>query len=166
MCVTSERRERADLSRLENLLLWSMRAWVIGLHRRLPVEEQIDEAFAAVGAAGAAGLLCGFMWILGHGAGRVVEIDCVCHPGISDDERLLLDILALAQHDRSEEAVILLCSMVTARAALEAADSAGRVMACLGAAGQFLSCRPVLEAVSGRFAKLVALRSRRPVTIH
>ena len=45
MCLMIEQGERADLFFLENLLLWSMRAWVVGLRRRIPVEERIAEVF-------------------------------------------------------------------------------------------------------------------------
>src|SRR5690242_3544680 len=98
MGSTIEHDERADLPMLENALLGSMRAWTIGLSRGIPVEERIEELFAKLGAPEAAGQLYGFIWIIGPCAGRAVEVDCLCNPRISDDERRLLDILALTQH--------------------------------------------------------------------
>ena len=138
MCFTIEQGERADLFFLENLLLWSMRAWVVGLRRRIPVEERIEEVFAKISAADAAGQMYGFMWILGHCASRTIEVGCVCNPQITADERCLIAILALVQHGRSAEALIVLRTLFTANAAVAAIDSAQRLMACLTAAGRIL----------------------------
>src|SRR5260221_2505527 len=106
--------ERASLPYLEQQLLWSMRAWVIGYCRGLPVAERLEEAFAGIGAAEAATHLYGFMWALGHGARRLLAVDCVCRPQVSEDERRLLDILALHQAGRSLEARLLPRSLATA----------------------------------------------------
>lgn len=142
MCFTNEQGERAaDLFFLENLLLWSMRAWVVGLRRGIPVEERIEEVFAKIGAVGAASRMYGFMWTLGHCASRMIEVGCVCNPQITADERCFIAILALAQHGRSAEALILLRSLFTANAAVAAIDSAQRLMACLTEAGRILSPR-------------------------
>jgi hypothetical protein len=142
MCFTNEQGERAaDLFFLENLLLWSMRAWVVGLRRRIPVEERIEGVFAKIGAADAAGQMYGFMWTLGHCASRMIEVGCVCNPQITTDERCLIAILALVQHGRSGDALILLRSLFTANAAVAAIDSAQRLMTCLTAAGRILSPR-------------------------
>jgi len=142
MCFTNEQGERAtDLFFLENLLLWSMRAWVVGLRRGIPVGERIESVFAKIDAANAAGQMYGFMWTLGHCASRMIEVGCVCNPQITADERCLITILALVQHERSAEALILLRSLFTANAAVAAIDSAQRLMACLTAAGRILSPR-------------------------
>ena len=141
MCFTIEEGERADLFFLENLLLWPMRAWVVGLRRRIPVEERIEEVFTKISAADAAGEMYGFMWTLGHCASRTIEIGCVCNPKITADERCLIAILALVQHGRSAEALIVLRSLFTANAAVVAIDSAQRLMTCLTAAGRILSPR-------------------------
>ena len=42
--------ERTALPHLEQLLLYSMRAWVIGYCRGLPIAERLDEVFAVIGA--------------------------------------------------------------------------------------------------------------------
>ena len=142
MYFTIEHHERADLSILENVLLWSMLAWAIGMRRGIPVEEWIEEVFAKIGAPETASQIYGFIWIIGHCASRVIEVDCVCNPRISADERSLLDILALTQHGRSSDALVLLRSLVSDQAATAAADSAQRIMATLTASGRFLSlCR-------------------------
>ncbi|MGH8753458.1 MAG: hypothetical protein ACREUJ_06230 [Burkholderiales bacterium] len=141
MCFTIEQGERADLFFLENMLLWSTHAWVVGLRRRIPVEERIEEVFTKISAADAAGQMYGFMWTLGHCASRTIEIGCVCNPKITADERCLIAILALVQHGRSAEALIVLRSLFTANAAVAAIDSAQRLMTCLTAAGRILSPR-------------------------
>ena len=135
--------ERTALPQLEQLLLYSMRAWVIGFCRGLPIAERLDEVFAVIGAPDAAAHLCGFMWAVGHGARRLLAVDCVCRAEVSEDERRLLDVLALAQAGRSLEAVLLLRSLITPPAALAAGDSATRLGAALAAAGRTLSPRPL-----------------------
>ena len=164
MCSAIEHDERADLPMLENALLWSMRAWTIGVSRSIPVEERIDALFATIGAPDAAGHLYGFIWIIGHCATRAVEVACVCNPRISADEHSLLDILALTQHGRSTEAQGLLGSLVSGQAAAAAAASARQITAILTASGRFLA-RPLpacrVELPAGAVAS-----SRHPITVH
>ena len=133
--------ERMALPHLEQLLLYSIRVWVIGFCRGLPIAERLDEVFAMIGAPEAAAHLCGFMWAVGHGARRLLAVDCVCRAEVSEDERRLLDVLALAQAGRSLEAVLLLRSLITPPAALAAGDSAARLGSALAAAGRTLSPR-------------------------
>ncbi len=142
----------AALPRRERILLWTMRAWVMGITEKIPVEEQIHDAFSRVGAPDATGQLFGFMWILSHGASRRIDVDCVCGQRISADERRLLDILALCQENRTFEAVALLRTMVTTGpVAVAAAESAGRVAGALSAAGFLLPPHP-LETTRYMFA--------------
>ena len=166
MCVTIDHGERAGLPMLENVLLWSMRAWTIGLRRGIPVEERIEELFAKIGAPEAAGQLYGFIWIVGHCASRTIEVDCVCAPRISADERCLLDVLALTQHGRSADAAALLASLVAGRAAAAAAASAQQITVALSASGRFLSLRPLPARAFRRHPEALAVSSRRPVTVH
>lgn len=63
--------------RLEGVLLWTMRAWVIGIVEKIPVEEQICDAFAKLGAPAAATQLYEFMWVLSQGAARTIDVDCL-----------------------------------------------------------------------------------------
>jgi len=136
-----ENDERESLPYLEQLLLWSMRAWVIGFRRSLPVADRLEEVFAGIGAPEAGTHLHGFLWALGQGARRLLAVDCVCRPQVSEDERRLLDILALYQAGRSLEAVLLLRSLATPQAALAAGDSATRLGSALAAAGRLMSPR-------------------------
>jgi hypothetical protein len=166
MGSTIEHDERADLPVLENALLWSMRAWTIGLSRGIPVEERIEELFAKLGAPEAAGQLYGFIWIIGHCAARAVEVDCVCNPRVSDHERCLLDVLALTQHGRPAEAEGLLASLVSGQAAAAAAAASARqISQILTASGRFLAPRPLL-ARDVRPRSGAAVPSRRPITVH
>jgi len=129
---------RDDLPRVENALLWAMRAWVIGHCRGIAVEDRIGRVFAELGAPGAMGYLSGFMWALSHGATRTLEVNCVCHPGLSRDESALLDVIALEQEGYADEALALLRGMATARAASVVCDSARGMALALQAAGRIL----------------------------
>ena len=131
----------AGISRQERILLWTMRAWVIGITQKIPVEEQIQDAFNRIGAPDATGQLYGFMWILSQGASRMLNVDCVCQTRISRDERLLLDVLALSQHKRTFEAMVMLRSLVRRGSAVAAAESAFKVMSSLSEAGFTLPVR-------------------------
>jgi hypothetical protein len=123
-----------------------MRAWVLGITEKIPVEEQIQDVFTRIGAPDATGQLFGFMWVLGQGAHRTLAVDCVCKPHVTGDERALLDVLTLSQHGRAFEALLLLRSMVKPNAALAAHDSAARVTAALSAAGRILQPRELETA--------------------
>jgi hypothetical protein len=71
----------------------------------------------------------------------MLDVDCVCSTDISGDEHTLLDILALSQHGRSFEAMILLRSMVKSARALATAQCARDFVATLSAAGFHLPVR-------------------------
>jgi hypothetical protein len=139
------------LSRQERITLWTMRAWVIGITQKIPVEEQIEEAFQRIGAPDASGQLYAFMWILSQGACRMLDVDCVCSTKISGDERALLDILALYQHGRGFEAMILLRSMVKSSRAQATAECANDFVRALSAADFHLPIR-ALETTQYAFA--------------
>ncbi len=120
-------------------MLWSMRTWVIGTCREVPVEAQIRAVVETIAAPPAADMLFGFMWAVGHGAMRELTIACVCEPRISPDERLLLDVLALYQDGRNLEAMMLLRSILPPQAALAARDSAEGLATILGASDHRLA---------------------------
>jgi hypothetical protein len=154
MCKAIDQSETAahPLSRMsqqERIMLWTMRAWVIGITQKIPVEEQIQDAFTRIGAPDATGQLYAFMWILSQGASRMLDVDCVCSTKISEDERALLDILALSQHGRSFEAMILLRSMVKSSRALATAECARDFVQALSVAGFHL---PVRALETSRYA--------------
>jgi hypothetical protein len=123
------------------VVLSTMRCWAAGLTDTTAVEDQIDRMFVKLGAPDATGQLFSFMLILRHSACRSLAIGCVYKAEISADESCLLDVLALSQHRRTFEALLLLRSLVRPRSATAAQDSAGRVGACLAAAGRMLTPR-------------------------
>ncbi len=134
---------------LERALLWAIRAWVIGLTRRVPVEERIEAMLARLGAPEASSALFALMWVLNCGATRTLAIDCVCHPGVSGDERRLLEVLALYQQAREFEALLLLRSILTPAAAIAAGANAAQLASLLAAAGCMLRLAP---SHTGRYA--------------
>ncbi len=138
MCGENDQ-SREALSPMENILLWSMRAWVMGIARGLPVADRIETVYRRVRAPEAPIQVYELMWILGHGATRRLNVDCVCKRHVSADERTLLDIVALYQHGRSLEALVLLRSMVKPKAAMVAGLAASEIARILLAAGQRLS---------------------------
>ena len=161
MCKVIDQSETAthplsQLCRQERTLLWTMRAWVIGITQKIPVEEQIQDAFQRIGAPDATGQLYAFMWILSQAASRMLDVDCVCSTGISGDERALLDILALSQHGRGFEAMVLLRSMVKNTRALATAECVDGFVRTLSAAGFHLPVR-ALETSRYAFADVPAL---------
>ena len=149
---------RGPLVRLEYVILWTMRAWVMGIVERIPVEEQICDAFRQIGVPGGTAQIYEFMWLLSQGACRTINIDCVCRPAVSEDERRLLDILALAQRNKSFEALMLLRTMLAPRMAVAAAESAARLAEMLGAEGVVL---PAPALVTERYLLVSGLAEGR-----
>jgi hypothetical protein len=127
------------LPTLENALLWTMRAWVIGRCRNRDTAGRIAEVFGKLGAPACARHLDGFMTALGRGAIRCLEVNCVCHPEVSDDEAVLLEIFALQQQEHYDEAYELLAGMTTEFSAAAGCDSANQLALALRDAGQGLS---------------------------
>ncbi|MCG7360294.1 hypothetical protein MHZ93_03360 [Roseomonas sp. ACRSG] len=129
---------RSVLPLLDNALLWTMQAWVVGYCRDGDVAERIADIYAELGAPEAAGYLDGFMWVLSQGATRLLEVNCVCCDIVSADERALLDVFALVQERQEGEALALLATMAMPGAALAARSSALRLVAALNEAGHHL----------------------------
>jgi hypothetical protein len=136
--VTRPSQSCTGLPMLENALLWAMRAWVIGHSRRVDVAERIDRVFDRLGAQGAARHLDRFMSVLSRSATRVLEVHCVCHTEVSDDEAALLHLFALQQDEAYEEAYILLAGMTIEQGAVLGCDHACRLALALRDAGQTL----------------------------
>ena len=120
---------------VEQAILWSMRVWVIGLHHDVAAPSRIRQMMKRLGAGGAAPCLEGFMFALGHGATRRIAIHCTCHDQVEADERILLDVLCLAQQSQQFKALLLLRGMATndaAWAALRGAQALGTELALAG----------------------------------
>jgi hypothetical protein len=132
----------AHLSVADRLVLWAMRAWVIGLKRRIDTGEPIRTAFGRYGIPEAAGLIDGLMSVLARGACRQLTVECVCHETLSDDERVLLRAAALHQAGRGLEARFLLRTIISPAASDGAAEILDRLGALLADAGLALSQWP------------------------
>lgn len=129
------RDERLALPIDQGVLLWCMRIWVVGRSRPVAAEHRITEVLRRFGAPDAAAPVERFMAALRDGAARTVGVDCVCHPRVSEDERALLDAVALVQGDRPLEALLVLRGMLTpegAHAALRCAEALGAALARAG----------------------------------
>lgn len=85
----------------ERFVLWTIRAWACCCRgRRLPAEPVVN-AFSNIGAPAAAEALDSAMTRLVLATGRPLAVSCPPHPGLSDDERMLLAAATAAQrHDR------------------------------------------------------------------
>ena len=127
-----------DLPLLESSLLWAIRAWAIGCRRGVSVETRLARLFRQLRAPLALGYLNGLMWALNGGATRILDVNCVCHDVVSDDEALLLDVLALQQAKRDADARALLGRITTRGAARIGAQSAAGLVESLRAAGHIL----------------------------
>lgn len=123
----------------ERALLWCLRAWVIGHCEGRSVSHHVTAVLARFGAEEALGELDGFMDVLGRGARRTININCICYDEVSDDERALLDVFAFEQRHDHRSAGAAVAGLVTRRAAPLACDRAGRLMLAFMAAGNVLA---------------------------
>jgi hypothetical protein len=122
----------------DRLLLWAIRAWVIGLKRRIDVREPIRSAFGRLKVAEtaeAADLIEALMSIVACGAVRPLAVECVCHKVLSDDERCLLRAATLHQDGRGFEARFLLRTILSPTASSGAGEILDRLGLLLAGAG-------------------------------
>ena len=89
----------SDLGYPEQLLLRSIRLWVLGYRLNNSPEDRLAKAFEAAGLKHGRQKFEEFMVAVTAGASRSLGIHCACHDGIGDDEHQLLDILRLSQPD-------------------------------------------------------------------
>ncbi|KZD09780.1 hypothetical protein [Oceanibaculum pacificum] len=90
----------AGLDAGRKLALWGMRVWVAGLRQEWPparTREALLEGFALTYATEALGPLEAMMSVLAGGAARQIAMNCPRCPSVTEDEHLLLDLLALCQ---------------------------------------------------------------------
>jgi hypothetical protein len=152
----------------DRLLIWAVRAWVIGLKRRIDSAEPIRAAFGKYGIPEAVYLIEALMSVLARGASRPLAVECVCHDTISDDERCLLAAAALHQGRQGFEARFLLRTMLSPTASSGAAEILDRLGALLADAGLSLYRWP---PKSERYVLSPAPEAehgplRRPPTLH
>tara|TARA_R110002073_G_scaffold92685_16_gene217195 strand:+ start:3395 stop:3922 length:528 start_codon:yes stop_codon:yes gene_type:complete len=84
----------SDLTSTEQLLLWSLRTWVLGYIRKAPVQDDISRAYSHYKVPEASTLLAHFMYALSFGAKRTIDISCPLKSGLSPDELTLLNIFS------------------------------------------------------------------------
>lgn len=136
--MPESRDERLALPIDQGVLLWCMRIWVVGRSRPVAAEHRITEVLRRFGAPDASAPVERFMAALRDGAARTLGVDCVCRPRVSEDERALLDAVALVQQDRPLEALLVLRGMLTPEGAHAALRCAEELAAALTRAGRIL----------------------------
>lgn len=141
--------ERLALPIEQQALLWCMRVWVAGLRQPIEAGPRIQDMMTQLGAPDAAPFFEGMMFALQHGAARQLAVGCVCWRQVSDDERMLLEMLGLAQACRLFKALLMLRGFLTPEGARAALHSAEQLGVSLAGAGRFL---PAPEAEVRRFA--------------
>ena len=127
-----------ELPMLERAMLWAIRAWALGHDdpdRADAAGRRLAGLFGSLRAPAGLAALDSLMRALCHGALRTLDINCVCHDGVSADEHLLLDVLALEGAARQGDASAVLARLVDRQWAGVGCDSAGRLMTALTAAG-------------------------------
>ena len=151
---------------VEQAMLWSMRVWVMGLHYDIAAPSRIHELMKRLGADEAAPHLERFMAALGHGATRGIAIHCACHDRVEADERILLDVLCLAQQSQQFKALLLLRGMATDEAARIALHSAEALGTELMLAGYNLQAPNAAAAPFGMDGHPAAVLGRCTTTLH
>jgi hypothetical protein len=122
----------------DRLVLWAIRAWVVGIRRRIDAGEPIRAAFDKYGIPEAGCLIDGLMSVVACGACRPLAVECVCADAVSDDEHVLLAAAALHQDGRGFEARFLLRTILSPGASNGAAEILDRLGALLADAGMQL----------------------------
>jgi len=130
----------------ERIVLWVLRAWVVGQRKHMAVDALIAERLEWIGAENLAPLFDAFIGTVAQGAVRPLAVHCVCRPVLSEDERALLDALALAQNGRSFETVLLLRCFLAPASAVEALRLASRIGEGLSQAGRIFDLRALGSA--------------------
>ena len=151
---------------VDRAILWSLRVWVMGLHYDIAAPSRIHELMRCLGADGAAPHLERFMSALAHGATRGIAIHCTCHHRVEADERILLDVLHLAQQSQQFKASLLLRGMATDDAARSALRSAQVLGTELALAGHVLRAPDATAAPFGVGGQTTAVLGRCTTTLH
>lgn len=131
--------ERAALPPAQGVLLWSMRAWVLGLARSTDMTARIRGAFAGIEAEDAAPGLSGFMQAVEDGGIRAVDVGRMCSHKVTADERLLLEVFRTVQAGDVASAARTLRGMVASGSVASALGCADDVASTLLDAGHLLT---------------------------
>ncbi|MGK9165644.1 hypothetical protein KXR53_05070 [Inquilinus limosus] len=93
----TEPSDRRALPFAEQLVLWALRLSVVGLKTGAPTDHPVLLAFRKVGAEAAAERIGPLTRIIGFGAERRVQIGVPCAFTVTEDERRILDLVAIGQ---------------------------------------------------------------------
>ncbi|RED48003.1 hypothetical protein [Aestuariispira insulae] len=89
-----------DMTFSEQLCLWSVRFWADFFRRGKHPQQLLRDAYKLAGAPRAMADMDGFMSVLVSGLQAPIDIRCVHCPGISEEEFLIMEALALCQRDQ------------------------------------------------------------------
>ncbi|MBL4801965.1 MAG: hypothetical protein JKY45_08725 [Emcibacter sp.] len=81
----------------EQLLLWSIRTWVMGLIRKIETKDTLKQAYGQYKIPEASIALSHFMYCLSFGAKRALDIRCPISGSISPDEITIMNFITSAQ---------------------------------------------------------------------
>jgi len=123
------------LAPVDGALLHAIRCWVIGSRTGQDATGAIADTLRPVGLESAMPVLNALLWTISCGITRPVEINCTCQTSMTEDEQLLLDMFALQQEGRPEDAESLLQAICNERAASLAGECMLRIVLQLGASG-------------------------------
>lgn len=142
----AETARRAELTQAERLVLWGMRTWVAALRADIPVDDHINRTFRQAMVPAAASLLSGMMVMLAEGAARPMSLHQPRCPCLSEDERLILDLVALVQAGRTSAARQHAAGLLLPTAGRTVAGAVGPFAELLADAG--LRLQPSEEALA------------------
>ena len=101
-----------DMKFAEQLCLWGVRFWADHYRQGNHPQRIIRDAFRLAGAPEAMADLDGFMSVLVSGLYQPMDVRCMKCAGISEEEFLVMEALALAQRDLPHLAEIALESLL------------------------------------------------------
>lgn len=87
----------SDMQCCEQLLLWSIRTWVMGAIRKVDSKHKLQHAYESYKIPEASTALDHFMYCLSFGAKRAIDIRCPLSGSISPDELTLMNFMAHCQ---------------------------------------------------------------------
>ena len=117
------------------VLLWSIRIWVIGVRHQRPALETIDKAYTLVGCPDGASSLNTVMQRLTLSARRVLDVRPPCFTSISADEQRLLDATRCYQRGDKVRPRFIVSAMSHRHAAPALLDALERLSLSLVGAG-------------------------------
>jgi hypothetical protein len=132
----TEPSDRRALPFAEQMVLWALRLSVVGLKTGAPTDHPVLLAFRKVGAEAAAERVGLLTRIIGFGAERRVQIGVPCAFTVTEDERRILDLVAIGQSGVS--GTLMLRGMLSPAACRAAAGLCAELGGLLAEAGVML----------------------------